>query len=59
MSFRICESQTYEMWVITFYSNSATAVSPAGHAMFGAKGPENFWLFKKILSRLAETVTFL
>ena len=57
MSFQICESQTYEMWVITFYRDSATAVSPAGHTMVKVKGPENFWLFEP--SRLAETVTFL
>ena len=54
---QICEPQTYEMQVITFYSDSATAVSPAGLNMIVAKGPENFSLFR--LSRLLETVTFL
>ena len=39
--FQICEPQTYEMRVITFYSDSATAVSPTGRTLVGAKGPEN------------------
>ena len=38
---QICEPQTYEMQVITFYSDSATAVSPTGRTLVGAKGPEN------------------
>ena len=54
---QICEPQTYQMRVITFYSDSATAVSPTGHTLVGAKGPENVWLFEP--SRLLETVKFL
>ena len=45
------------MRVITFYSDSATAVSPTGHTLVGAKGPENVWLFEP--SRLLKTVMFL
>ena len=45
------------MRVITFYSDSATAVSHAGPTIVEAKGPENVWLFEP--SRLLETVTFL
>ena len=56
MGLQICEPQTYEIWVITFYSDSATAVSSTGHTMFGVKSPENVWLFEP--SRLPETVTF-
>ena len=53
---QICEPQTYEMRVITFYVDSTTAVSPAGLTMVGAKGLENFWLFEP--SKLLETVIF-
>ena len=35
---QICEPVTYKMRVITFYSDSATAVSPAGPSMVGSKG---------------------
>ena len=45
------------MRVITIYSDSTTAVSPAGPTMVGAKGAENVWPFEP--SRLLETVTFL
>ena len=45
------------MRVITFYSDSVTAVSPVGPTMVEAKGPENIWLFEP--SRLLETVMFL
>ena len=41
----------------TFYSESATAVSPTDHTLVGAKGPKNVWLFE--LSRLLEAVKFL
>ena len=54
---QICEPQTYEMRVITFYSDSATAVSPTGRTLIGAKGPENVWLSEP--SRLLKTVNFL
>ena len=53
---QICEPQTYEMRVITFYSDSAT-VAPTGRTLVGAKGPENVWLFEP--SRLLKTVMFL
>ena len=45
------------MWVITFYSDSATAVLPTDRTLVGAKGPENVWLFEP--SRLLETVKVL
>ena len=45
LDIQICEPPTYEMRVITIYSDSATAVSPAGPTMVGAKGAENVWLF--------------
>ena len=54
---QICEPQTYEMRVVTFYSDSATAVSPTGCTLIGAKGPENVWLSEP--SRLLKTVNFL
>ena len=54
---QICEPQTYEMRVVTFYSDSATAVSPTGRTLIGAKGPENVWLSEP--SRLLKTVNFL
>ena len=41
---QMCDPQTYEMRVMTFYSHSATAVSPTGPTMVGANGPENFWI---------------
>ena len=44
------------MRVITFYSDSAAAVSPTGRTLVGAKGLENVRLFK--LPRLFETVKF-
>ena len=45
------------MRVITFYSDSATAVSPAGSTMVGAMGSENICLFEP--SKLLGTVKFL
>ena len=54
---QICEPRTYEMRVITFHSDSGTAVSPTDRTLVGVKGPENAWLFEP--SRLLETVKFL
>ena len=54
---QICEPKTYEMRMMTFYSDSATAVSLAGPTMVAAKGLEEFWLFES--SILLETVTFV
>ena len=48
--------QAYEMQVITFYSDSATAMSSAGPTMVVAKVLENLWLFET--STLLETVNF-
>ena len=44
------------MQVITFYSDSATAMSSAGPTMVVAKVLENLWLFET--STLLETVNF-
>ena len=57
LHYQICEPQTYEMRVVTFYSDTATAVPPTGRNLIEAKGPENVWLFEP--SRLLETVKFL
>ena len=57
LEMQICEPQTYEMWVITFYSDSATVVSSTGRTLVGDKEPENVWLFEP--SRLLETIRFL
>ena len=45
------------MRVITFYSDSATAVSPAGPTTVEAMGSENIWLFEP--SKLLGIVKFL
>ena len=53
---QICKPQTYEIQVITFYSDSRS-VSPTGRTLVGVKRPENVWLFER--SRLLGTVKFL
>ena len=41
---QICETQTYQMRVITFYGDSAAAVSPGGPTMVETKRDSNVFV---------------